>query len=49
MGYDNDVLYMDPNATSDIDRFTQFYLSGIPTKALVYDRARLEDLIKATR
>jgi hypothetical protein len=49
VGYDNNVLYMEPNATSDIDRFSQFYLSGIPTKALVYDRAMLEDLIKATR
>jgi hypothetical protein len=49
VGYDDNVLYMDPNATSDIDRFTQFYLSGIPTKALVYDRAKLEDQIKATR
>lgn len=49
VGYDDGVLYMDPNATRDIDRFTQFYLSGIPTKALVYDRAKLEDLIQATR
>jgi hypothetical protein len=49
VGYDDDVLYMDPNATSDVDRYTQFYLSGIPTKALVYDRAKLEDLIKAAR
>ena len=49
VGYDDDVLYMDPNATSDIDRFTQFYLAGIPTKALIYDRAKLTDLIKATR
>ena len=49
VGYDIDDLYLDPNATSDIDSFTQFYLSGIPTKALVYDRAKLEDLIKATR
>jgi hypothetical protein len=49
VGYDDNVLYMEPNATSDVDRFAQFYLSGIPTKALVYDRARLEDLIRATR
>jgi hypothetical protein len=49
VGYSDDVIYLDPNATSDRDDFTQFYLSGIPTKALVYDRAKLEDLIEATR